>query len=158
MAECESNPNGKRIDTCNIRSSVNPKLEFVGEPEVGNSWDGDADEAWPASPLFQQLSLERINDSPVILGVGVAGTGNWTSEHQPRSGSEHPNTFQFDLACRCPHPPTFQGRKYQLSDKLKMQALREQVRFPSEGTTATATIPVQASSTYQWSYRVQLAS
>ena len=53
---------------------------FVDSVEAGNSIEGDAQFAWPSSPPLQQLSLEEINGSKVILGVGAAGQGHWSTK------------------------------------------------------------------------------
>jgi hypothetical protein len=120
--------------------------------ELEKSIEGDEDEAWPTSPPLQQLSLERINDAPVILDVGAAGTGHWSISLGLEP--DDPSASKFDLACRCPQPPTFLGSRYQLSKQLSMQALGEQVQVHNEAATITATIPVRESDTYQWSYRI----
>jgi hypothetical protein len=128
---------------------------FTNEIEVGKSIEGDADESWPTSPPLQQLSLERINNAPVNLDVGAAGTRHWSISLE--LDSDDPSAFKFDLACRCPQPHTFLGSRYQLSKQLSMLSLGEQVQVHNEGTIITASIPVRESDTYQWSYRIALA-
>lgn len=51
---------------------------FVDSVAAGISVEGDAHDDWPSSPPLQQLSLEKINDSSVILGVGAAGRSHWS--------------------------------------------------------------------------------
>lgn len=70
---------------------------LLNSEEVGKSVEGDSSSAWPPSPPLQDLSLEDINGTPAILGVGRAGKGHWSISIQ---WDESQGGFLFDLACR----------------------------------------------------------
>lgn len=66
------------------------------------SREGTPEDAWPASPPLQQLVQEEGNGSPVMLGVGMAGTSHWSISY---SLSPDRETLIMEAACRltaCP--------------------------------------------------------
>lgn len=77
---------------------------------IAESWEGLADEAWPASPPLQQLHLEdRGGGQRVALLVGMAGRGHWSLVVEPTTDRRG---FLFDAACRLSAAPTQIGSAY----------------------------------------------
>ena len=82
-------------------------VELLVSVEGGGHVDGPnpnrpdcdyADDAWPASPPFQELRIEPRSDGrQVALLVGMAGRSHWSAsvEADPQLGR-----FTFDVACR----------------------------------------------------------
>ncbi len=126
---------------------------FVGSLAAGNSIEGDAEDSWPSSPPLQQLSLEDINGSNVILGVGAAGRGHWSISVEIDSQSDGAQAIKFELACRSKEQPPFLGSSYRLTDSI--------VLTPADGTCQlrdgrTIAGPVDLDSqTHRWSYLLQ---
>jgi len=71
---------------------------------------GDSDD-WPASPPIQELSLEKIADAEVLLGVGRAGKSHWSISVET-SEIDGKASLRLDIACRCPAPPQWLGSTY----------------------------------------------
>lgn len=148
-----------------------------------SSVDGDATESWPASPPIQDVSLEPIQNVPMILGVGGAGSGHWsisvgwrddTSEPAAttRADATHakPGTFLFDIACRSKQPPIFLGSTYRHESAeapmLVIQAAgdaklttstdqRSQITDQRSQITVTANLDPSAA-THRWIYSIGL--
>ena len=123
---------------------------FVDSVQAGNSVEGDAEECWPSSPPVQQLSLEEINESSVILGVGAAGRGHWSISVEIDRSSAEADAIKFDLACRCKDPPPFLGSTYLLADSIALVTTNgtTQVR---DGLTVTCPDGLD-SGTHRWTY------
>jgi hypothetical protein len=65
---------------------------------VLDSVEGNAAEAWPASPPLQSLSVESLPDGRrVALLVGMAGRGHWSASIEALPGAA---AFVCDIACR----------------------------------------------------------
>ena len=126
------------------------QLLFVDSVEAGNSIEGDAADAWPSSPPLQQLSLEEINGSKVILGVGAAGQGHWSISVEIDHQNEGADAFKFELACRSKQQPPFLGSTYRLADSIVLTPTdcASQVR---DGRTIAGPIDLD-SQTHRWSY------
>jgi hypothetical protein len=128
---------------------------FVDSVEAGNSIEGDAEDAWPSSPPLQQLSLEDINGSRVILGVGAAGRGHWSISVEIDQQNDGAGAIKFELACRSKQQPPFLGSTYRLADSI--------VLTPSDcasqvGDDRTVASPVDLDSqTRRWSYLLKPA-
>ena len=128
---------------------------FVDSVEAGNSIEGDAEESWPSSPPLQQLSLEDINGSSVILGVGAAGRGHWSISVEIDNQSDVAEAIKFELACRSKEQPPFLGSSYRLADSI--------VLTPADGTCqlrdgrAVANPVDLDSQTHRWAYLLQPA-
>ena len=80
----------------------------------------DATNAWPSNPPLQQASLEAISGSPVILGVGQAGTSHWSLSIETPDADEP--TLRFDCACRSTSKPLSLGSQYVWSPDVRVQA------------------------------------
>jgi hypothetical protein len=93
---------------------------FVDSVEAGNSIEGDAEDSWPSSPPLQQLSLEDIKGSSVILGVGAAGQGHWSISVEIDSQSDGTDAIKFELACWSKQQPPFLGSSYRLADSIAL--------------------------------------
>ncbi|TWU58327.1 hypothetical protein [Rubripirellula reticaptiva] len=87
---------------------------FVDGIHAGDSVDGDGETDWPPSPPIQQLSLEEIGGSAVILGVGAAGQGHWSISVEKAGDS----SLKFDLACQCRGQAGSLGSTYQTSNSF----------------------------------------
>ncbi len=101
---------------------------FVDSVEAGNSIEGDAEDSWPSSPPLQQLSLEDINGSSVILGVGAAGRGHWSISVEIDHQSDGADAIKFELACRSKEQPPFLGSSYRLAIRSCCRQLTEPPR------------------------------
>lgn len=146
--------------------------------EIARSVEGDASEIWPPSPPLQQLSLESIDNSPTILGVGSAGRSHWSLSVERTSSDQHGECFRFDLALRSRATPKYIGSTYLTSPSIQFQAGEgteikqveiEQVEInrgntgscqdrsitihPDHDLENTADVPT----TYRWSYLVIVA-
>ena len=78
------------------------------------------DDSWPSSPPLQQLSIEHIDGREVALGVGSAGTSQWSVSVEPIDTG-----FQFDWACRTSEAPGFLGSSYREQAPIKLEPERE---------------------------------
>lgn len=67
------------------------------------SVEGDAEEVWPVSPPYQNLSIEPVDDgrSRAFL-VGMAGTSHWSACIEPALTEDE---LSFDIACRVKERP-----------------------------------------------------
>lgn len=128
---------------------------FVDSLRVGTSIEGDPEETWPSSPPLQQLSLEEIDGSKAILGVGAAGKGHWSISVESDVPGQGPDGIRFDLACQSGERPAFLGSSYHLSDAV--------VLTPSVGKCETQGDRVLISpidldaTTHRWSYLLKPA-
>lgn len=125
---------------------------LVDSQPAGASIEGDAHDAWPSSPPLQQLSVEEINGSRVILGVGAAGRGHWSISVE---ADEVAQGIRFDLACRAGDRPPFLGSSYRLSDAIALTALVGQCEV-SEGRIVISPIDLHPP-THRWSYLMRPA-
>jgi hypothetical protein len=81
---------------------------------------GDSDD-WPASPPIQELSLQRIADADVLLGVGRAGKSHWSISVET-SEIDGKASLRLDIACRCPAPPQWLGSTYDVKPNAENRA------------------------------------
>ncbi len=86
--------------------------------EALRSVEGTNAEDWPMSPPVQQLVQETIhrNAPPVLLGVGMSGTGHWSAAIE----SKAPASILFDIACRNGKPAQWLGSTYAVSPAVRM--------------------------------------
>ncbi len=100
----------------------------LGDGRTLHSVEGDSDtipgsaKAWPCSPPIQQISLEEINGSPTVLGVGSAGSGHWSFSVEPT-----PTGFRYDVACRAKDDAAWLGSSYRTNDKTSVVAGEDSV-------------------------------
>ena len=125
-----------------------------------SSVDGDGSQAWPASPPIQQISLEPIQDVPMILGVGGAGTGHWSiSVGWKADEGGTGGAFCFDIACRTKDAPAFLGSTYQTEsdrgDALKFDAQIGKKTQKGQETMISAALD-QTSQTFRWVYSLRV--
>jgi hypothetical protein len=129
---------------------------FVDSAEAGNSIEGDAQESWPSSPPIQQLSLEDINGSSVILGVGAAGRGHWSISVEIDRQSDGADAIKFELACRSKEQqPPFLGSSYRLADSIVLRPTDGTSQF-RDGRAVASPVDLD-SQTHRWAYLLQLA-
>ncbi len=88
-------------------AAARPRLQTVA---------GDALPDWPDDPPLQQLSIERLGDRTVALGVGSAGTSHWSVSIEAIAGPVP--AFQYDLACRCLVSPHQLGSAFECLDRV----------------------------------------
>ena len=150
---------------------------FVDSVAAGISVEGDAHDDWPSSPPLQQLSLEKINDSSVILGVGAAGRSHWSisveviasvpangvlesgvlenrGDGDPVGPAGHArgSKIKFELACRSKERPAFIGSSYQLADSIAV-TVDEGASDVRDRLTVVGPEDF-GSPTYRWSYQL----
>ena len=98
---------------------------------------GDSDD-WPASPPIQELSLESIAGSDVLLGVGRAGKSHWSISVET-SEVDGEACLHLDIACRCPAPPQWLGSTYDVKPTaINVQASRSPLVIRCEADTSAA--------------------
>ena len=94
------------------------------------SVEGDANDAWPASPPFQELTLEVRSGRCIALLVGRAGTSHWSACVEPAAESEE---ISLDIACRCQQPPQWLGSRYQISPQATTRAAGGAIAISRDG-------------------------
>jgi hypothetical protein len=94
--------------------------------EVLRSVEGVADEAWPASPPLQSLTLEdRAGGGRVGLLVGMAGKCHWSASIALESSTAG---VHFEIACRVGAGQSGPlGSRYQLGDSCTAERTPEGV-------------------------------
>lgn len=127
---------------------------------VAESVEGDADDLWPPAPPIQQLSLETIDGSKVLLGVGAAGRCHWSI-----SVAVDPSMrgLKFDLACRSREVPGFIGSTYRLDNSVTLTPLdASEIFVPTDpddrqSLRIEAVVPRQPSTqqTHRWAYQIE---
>jgi hypothetical protein len=139
---------GHVISLIDADDGVQPLVESI---------EGLPDDAWPASPALQNLSVETLhNGRRVALLVGMAGGSHWSA-----SIEAVPNNAEliFDLACRHTRTPTWLGSRYRsLSDvtpKLIFRADGETVSDQKGLTIKPASI-LNTASTTRWKFSIGL--
>jgi len=86
---------------CLVDGSPTPLLSSI---------EGIADERWPASPPFQQLSIEEgVDESRVAFLVGMAGQSHWSASIQV--AADRPRV-EFDVACLARDTASHLGSAY----------------------------------------------
>jgi hypothetical protein len=88
-------------------AAARPTFQAVG---------GDALPDWPDDPPLQQLSIERLGDRTVALGVGSAGTSHWSISIEAVPGPVP--AFRYDLACRCQVSPPHLGSAFEFLEPI----------------------------------------
>ncbi len=127
------------------------RLSYDGN-SVGKSIEGDAEAIWPPSPPIQQLSLERIDQQSMVLGVGAAGRSHWSLSAQPCK--DDATALQFDFACRSKDSAVFLGSSYQLETPLHLSIIHG--RFELESDVRRILADGSKGPTRQWSYRLSV--
>lgn len=83
-------------------------------PDGAQRWlesiEGTDQQAWPASPPVQQISVEARPAGDVGLMVGMAGRAHWSASVEPLAGG----AVRFDVACRTGEPPERLGSRYRV--------------------------------------------
>lgn len=73
------------------------------------SLEGRADDAWPASPPFQQLHVEGRPTGPILFLVGMAGKSHWSAAVEAAADRK---CVRFDVAVRVQARPERLGSVY----------------------------------------------
>lgn len=135
------------------------------------SLEGADQEAWPSSPPFQELHLERPRNAfETALVVGRAGRGHWSASIEADGGQE---TITFDVACRCSGaidwlgsryhclagPLLDGGRTFVLTPEYELQVLEGDLQLTEDGATPVfAIVPrysaLPTAQTVRWKYRI----
>ena len=149
---------------------------------VLTSIEGDASEAWPASPPLQSISVEEVaSGRNAALLVGMAGRSHWSASVEAIPGQA---ALVFDVACRIGTLPAKLGSRYTIAEgqlvsgpgdkkrefvavllgSLGVRVYREQVpgceaklRLPESGELVIRPdVGETATSTVRWRYRVEV--
>ncbi len=149
---------------------------------VLTSIEGDASEAWPASPPLQSISVEEVaSGRNAALLVGMAGRSHWSASVEAIPGQA---ALVFDVACRIGTLPAKLGSRYTVAEgqlvsgpgdkkrefvavqlgTLGVRVCREQVpgceaklRLPDSGELVIRPdVGETATSTVRWRYRVEV--
>lgn len=92
------------------------------------SLEGRADEAWPASPPFQQLHVEQRPTGPIVFLIGMAGRSHWSAAVEAAADRR---SIRFDVAVRFQACPEQLGSAYSYVESL----CGRRPRLVAEGTT-----------------------
>ena len=94
---------------------------------VLESIEGDAQEAWPASPPMQQIVQESIgqNSAPVLLGVGLSGNGHWSGAVEKTSSG----SLKLDIACKISKPASYLGSRYRMAGETEVDFKNNEIRL-----------------------------
>lgn len=79
------------------------------------SYEGAADQAWPVSPPFQQLSVEPIEGRDVALLTGMAGKSHWSASISPDLDRPF---LTFDIATKYSDSPEYLGSRYEIGNNV----------------------------------------
>jgi hypothetical protein len=131
-----------------------------GWSPIAQSVEGSADQAWPASPPWQEIITEqRGTDQQIIFTVGKAGTAHWSGSFStlPAGG------IRCEIACRTGRVPHFVGTTYRsllkdLPEQLQIRTAPETklVREPREFTLKPVSVPLLFPATLVWNYTIEL--
>jgi len=88
-------------------------VEPAGTQTLLESDEGGPHEAWPASPVFQQLSMQGDGDRRIAFLVGMAGTSHWSMSVEGFSARRE---IVFDVACRVNEAAPQLGSRYVAQD------------------------------------------
>ncbi len=78
----------------------------AGSDRQLSSIEGTPADVWPASAAISQLSTERIDGRPTILGVGCSGTTHFSVSVQLDDAADGKPEIVFDWAARLAKPLT----------------------------------------------------
>lgn len=106
---------------------VEPIADDGGSAVV--SVEGPADAAWPNSPPFQELHIERRGERRIALLVGRAGGSHWSASVQFDASGRR---IEFDVACRVTGPPEALRSTYDLPPDSRLRVVAD----PIDGISA----------------------
>ena len=127
------------------------------------SLEGAAQDAWPASPVLQNLHFEQLSDNRrAALLVGMAGRSHWSASIEAAGEG---CAVLFDIACRVSQTAEFLGSTYEVSSEFQSAAHRTTVVGEQAGDFAPPQIEVReqrlaivsstrAERTIRWKYRI----
>jgi hypothetical protein len=150
---------------------------------VFTSIEGDANDAWPASPPLQSISVEEVaSGRNAALLVGMAGRSHWSASVEAIPDQA---ALVFDVACRIGSVPAKLGSRYTVAEgqlvsgpgdkkrefaaillgSLGVRVYREHVpgceaklRLPESGELVIRPdVGETATSTVRWRYRIEVA-
>ena len=151
---------------------------------VLHSIEGDAQDAWPASPPLQSVSVEKVAEyRPAALLVGMAGQSHWSASIEAVRGRA---ALVFDVACRLGGLPGDLSSRYSVeagqivsgpgdkqreyveihTDGPPVRIYRESVpegevklRLPEPGELVIrpGVITAKPNATVRWKYRLEVA-
>lgn len=90
------------------------------------SIEGSAEDNWPVSPPFQELSIETRGDQNVGLLVGMSGKSHWSASVTAVEAAECAG-WELDVACLAKQPPELLGsryRKLQHCEDVRVRAIK----------------------------------
>ena len=130
-----------------------------GWSPIARSVEGTADQTWPASPPWQELTQEHhATSQQLVFTVGKAGTAHWSGAFSklPAGG------IRCEIACRTSRTPQLVGTTYRsvlkdLPAQLLIRTTPETqiLREPREVTLKPASIPLQFPATLVWNYMLE---
>lgn len=157
----------QRADGCGLRvtfirrddrvAHVVTLLDATGEHTLLESLEGAPEDPWPASPAFQQLSIEGEGTRRVALLVGMAGRSHWSMSVE---ATESPIGLVFDAACRLNELPQQLGSSYLNQVFLSGQAASASGNIGAHHLTLTldSSLPTQTQSVAITSDRLTVQS
>lgn len=130
-----------------------------GWSPIARSIEGTADQAWPLSPPWQELTQENhATSQQIIFTVGKAGTSHWSGSFSklPAGG------IRCEIACRTSRVPHHIGTAYHsvLKDlpaqlRIRTTAETQLVREPQQFILKPASVPLQFPATLVWNYTLE---
>ena len=115
--------------------------------------------SWPDTPPIQQLSIESIDDRPVALGVGCAGTSHWSLSIESVEDG-----FRFDWACRAKELPEQLGSGYRRRStefggpkgfSIEPNEMSQLISDSPDHLRVHPAAPLTAASTHRWGYCIK---
>ncbi len=130
-----------------------------GWSPIARTVEGTADQAWPLSPTWQELTIEQRGPSQqIIFSVGKAGTSHWSGSFStlPAGG------IRCEIACRTSRVPQFLGTTFRsvikdLPEQLRIRTTPETklAGEPQLVTLKPAAFPLQLPATVVWNYTIE---
>ena len=109
-------PVGVQFDSVRERHSHQLLMRHDSDVlEMVQSIEGAGDEAWPDSPVFQQVEPCELGEGRQgIVAVGLGGTSHWSMAID----GDLAVGLKFDVACRVSESPSFLGSSYRMRQPI----------------------------------------
>ena len=109
----------------------------AGAPEVVmRSLEGAADDAWPPSPVIQQLEVQ-LQEGAVssVMGLGMSGPVHWSlscrAAPHPLPGLSEIKCLLFEVACRLPGAFERVGTCYHVVPEIAATQVKQNILYTS---------------------------
>jgi hypothetical protein len=136
-------------------------ISLVGRDEsrvaLLKSVEGSPEDAWAASPVLQNLSMESLTDGRrVALLVGMAGGSHFSASVEALNEQ---GAVAFDVACRHGAGPGWLGSTYRLLSESATRVAIEGDVVVAEASGVVSVRPIEectTAGTTRWRYAVRV--